>query len=471
MRSGEKQLRHKRAKTNQGHPPSDENISPKKLYPSNATRQRVPNPQAPQHTTNDPRKPQTEKEVKSRTERVIDRIKKFPVITLLSAVATLIIVISGVTGSLASIPDNLTKIWHEIHPDTTSPVVIATSTPIKNTCRGATGNNENITSYPVGFTFCIYHGHAKPVHAVAWSPEGKHIASGGEDGTVQIWDALTGGNVITYKGHKGSVNALAWSPNGQRIASGGDDGTVQIWLSDTASLVFTYGRGCCDSVTAIAWSPNGQFIIVGREDGNVNEFFADSGSNVLINGDNKAHTSFVTALAWSPDNNRFASASEDGTVKIWNNNTGDLEKTYSKPVIDFPLRVTALAWSPNGKSIAYAYDDGGNGGYGTVEVWLVTQGNEVNPVFDSDTAHITPTIFLVYSMSWACNSDYLALGEVIGNVSILDISSQRDIYSYTNHAKQVNAVAWSPDGTKIASGSDDGTVKVWQASKEIRCNA
>jgi Tol biopolymer transport system component len=67
------------------------------------------------------------------------------------------------------------------------------------------------------------------VYAVAWSPDGRRIASGSRDNTVQVWDAANGGNVFTYRGHSEPVTAVAWSPDGRRIASAGDDKTVQVW--------------------------------------------------------------------------------------------------------------------------------------------------------------------------------------------------------------------------------------------------
>jgi eukaryotic-like serine/threonine-protein kinase len=76
-----------------------------------------------------------------------------------------------------------------------------------------------------------YHGHSAAVYAVAWNPDGKRIASGSNDGTVQVWDAADGGHVFTYRGHSDVVEALAWSPGGKRIASASDDNTVQVWVA------------------------------------------------------------------------------------------------------------------------------------------------------------------------------------------------------------------------------------------------
>ncbi len=74
-----------------------------------------------------------------------------------------------------------------------------------------------------------YEGHFGHVYAVAWSPDGKWIASGSNDNTAQIWNASNGSHVHTYRGHSDRVEAVAWSPDGQRLASGSDDKTVQMW--------------------------------------------------------------------------------------------------------------------------------------------------------------------------------------------------------------------------------------------------
>jgi eukaryotic-like serine/threonine-protein kinase len=85
-----------------------------------------------------------------------------------------------------------------------------------------------------------YRGHSAGVIGVAWSPDGKCLASASNDSTVQIWDAANGGHVYTYRGHTGRVNAVAWSPDGKRLASGSADHTVQVWDAATGGHVYTY---------------------------------------------------------------------------------------------------------------------------------------------------------------------------------------------------------------------------------------
>jgi WD40 repeat protein len=74
-----------------------------------------------------------------------------------------------------------------------------------------------------------YRGHSVTVSSVAWSPDGKRIASGSSDKTVQVWDAVDGSHVYTYRGHSDLVWTVAWSPDSKRIASGSSDKTVQVW--------------------------------------------------------------------------------------------------------------------------------------------------------------------------------------------------------------------------------------------------
>jgi serine/threonine protein kinase len=129
--------------------------------------------------------------------------------------------------------------------------VSSTPTPAPHTSATAT-TPANATAAPAqGALRYLYPGHTDVVNAVAWSPDGKRIASASWDHTVQVWDATNGGNPLIYRGHSAEVNAVAWSPDGKYLASGSFDQRVQIWDARTGTRLLTYsGHG--DFVNTVA---------------------------------------------------------------------------------------------------------------------------------------------------------------------------------------------------------------------------
>jgi hypothetical protein len=117
-----------------------------------------------------------------------------------------------------------------------------------------------------GSTLFIYRGHQNEVVSVAWSPDGKRIASVSDDTIVQVWDAITGNHAYTYRGHHSlAVNDVEWSPDSRRIALGNQDTTVEVWDATDGSHIYTY-RGHTDQVNTVAWSPDGTRIASGSSD-------------------------------------------------------------------------------------------------------------------------------------------------------------------------------------------------------------
>ena len=303
------------------------------------------------------------------------------------------------------------------------------------------GQSQRRPQAYMGQLLYIYHGHPDYVAAVTWSPDGKRIASGGADQTVQVWDSTTGGHTLIYRGHRDVPYGVAWSPDGQRIASGSADQTVQVWNANTGIPILTY-RHHSATVNAVAWSHDGKRIASASYDNTVQVWDATTGDTIVTY---RGHNMAVWAIAWSPDDTRIVSASFDHTVQVWDTATGGHPYIYR----GHSKEARAVAWSPDGKYIV-------SGGYDqTAQVWdAVNGGHIVTYVGHSD---------IVYAVAWSSNGKRIASASGDKTVQVWDATTGSHAFLYHGHSAIVYAVAWSPDGQRIVSGGTDSTVQVWQA--------
>ncbi len=259
---------------------------------------------------------------------------------------------------------------------------------------------------PLGTILRSYTFHTLRVTAVVWSPDGKLVASGSLDRTVQVWDAETGAHVTTYSGHRDGVSAVAWSPDGKYIASGALDATTQVWESRTGRPVLTY-QGHHATVNAVAWSPDGSLIVTGSDDGTAQVWKAQSGELVTaFNG----HSGPVTTAQWSPDGKRIASGGTDGTAQVWDAATGATRYVYHgyrtdiatvQPDKGIPAnQIYVVAWSHDGKHIAAVTDVYCGDECGVVVVWDAATGKNVRWFVDQS----------VFALAWSPDDTRFAEG-------------------------------------------------------------
>lgn len=303
----------------------------------------------------------------------------------------------------------------------------------------------------------IFTGHLASVNALAWSPDGKFIASASDDTFVQVFESATGTRKIIYKGHTEEVAAVAWSRNGKLIASAGQDRTVQIWNPTSgAAPVFTY-KGHTDRVNSVSWSNNDDLLVSGSDDKSVQVWQVGSGDRAFTF---LGHTAGVLCVGWQPDNSSVASGSWDGTLRDWATvqhgdhfNAGDQIFNYAGHGKN---EVYALAWSPDGRFIVSAGADQ------TVQISNGDDGTPRPPFFTDHRRkdHVNR----VLTASWSPDETSIASGDEDGNVYVWRTAGRKTFFKYTGHKGPVNAVAWSPDGKFIASAGADATVQVWQPS-------
>jgi WD40 repeat protein len=317
---------------------------------------------------------------------------------------------------------------------------------------GSTDNTVRVWDTASGAELLCLRGHEGfvdgVVYSVAYSPDGRRIVSGSRK-TVRVWDAASGAELLCLRGHEMPVNSVAYSPDGRRIVSGSNDQTVRVWdAASGAELLCLCGHEM--PVSSVAYSPDGQRLVIGSWDKTVRVWDAASGAELLCL---RGHEEGVQSVAHSPDGRRLVSGSIDKTVRVWDAASG----AQLRCLRGHESFVRSVAYSPDGQRLVSGSDDQ------TVRVWDAAGGAQLRCLRGHEKR--------VVSVAFAPDGRRLVSGSDDQTVRVWDAAGGADSRCLRGHEDRVVSVAFSRDGQRFVSGSADKTVRIWDAASgaQLRC--
>jgi WD40 repeat protein len=288
---------------------------------------------------------------------------------------------------------------------------------------------------------CSGHGHW--TYGVDFSPDGQYLVSAGEDLLVKLWDVATGKCLYTYEGHTGCISSVFFSPDGTIVASCGKDATIRLWqvLPQQLDPQIWILKGHEDRVWCIAFSPDGRMLVSGGQDRSVRLW--DVATGVCL-AEWLAHSDWVKFVAFSPDGRSIATSSYDRTIKLWDIATQKCLQTLT----GHKLPVSAVAFSPDGQQLVSSSFDR------TIKLWDTSTGKCSNTLLGHRSR--------IWMVAFHPNGRLIASGGDDHTTKLWDLKLGRCIKTLVGHTNAVLSVALSPDGCYLASGFEDKTIKVWE---------
>lgn len=285
------------------------------------------------------------------------------------------------------------------------------------------------------------------VTAIAAAPDGSRLAAGRENGAIDIWDARSGALIRSFPAHSDIINAVAYSPDSTRILSAGWDKSVKLWDASTGALVRSF-EGHTDIVSSVVFSPDGQYALSGSRDATMRLWSVETGS-LVRSFETPEHIS-LAPVAFSPDGERVVAGGYDAKVRIWNARTGDLLLTFAGQTYGFGDSIAFTVFSPDGRYVlASTYYSN------ALQLWDAETGELIRS-FEGHGGWVR-------SAAFSPDGTRIVSGSGDDTVKLWDTESGALLHTLKGHTRFPYSVAFSPEGRRVLSGASDATVRLWDA--------
>ncbi len=295
-------------------------------------------------------------------------------------------------------------------------------------------------------------GHNDSVYSVAFSPNGKLLASGDNKGIIIVWDVKTGAEKTRLLGHTDRVQSVKFLPGGNYLASGSNDGTVRLWNLKSGKEIMNRRAG--SPVNSVAFSPDSKLLaygcrnkIINIVDMDIREIKSTMNAGERYEG--------VLSVEFSPDGKLFAAGADNGRVRIWNVDNFSLK--YQIRALSHHMDINSITFSHDSKSLASGSE------LNSIIIWDPQSGQKIKTLqgeipFDESGANF------VISLAFVRGDRLLASAHQNGTIKLWNVETGKEIKELRSR-QAVMSVAFSPDGTSLASGSLDNSVKLWKPAK------
>jgi WD40 repeat protein len=291
-----------------------------------------------------------------------------------------------------------------------------------------------------------FYGTMTPARALAFSPDSSTLNVSYEDGSMQVLDMTTGQCIHNWQDFARTVCDIAWSPNSAQIASGGNDRLVTIW--DVAQHVPLHLlRGHKAIIWGVSWSPDGRWLASCSEDNAIRIWDVAKAVSERVLTDATLVDAQIFATAWSPDGERLAVATHRQGVFVYDMHTQAFQRVGRS---DVPPRIRRVEWGPEGRYLA------GAGEGGAIFIWN-TDDYSLRATLQGQRGMVT-------ALAWTTDGTRLASGSWghgSDQLFIWDTQSWKQIRALDDPNELVFSVAWSADGERLVSAGSDGTLRWW----------